>query len=311
MVRDSGSFLYLERGRLEQDDRSVSFVNELGRIPLPVANISLLMLGPGTTVTHRAVVNMAECGCTVMWAGEEGVRLYASGLGDTRSGRHLLRQAELVADPERRLQIVRRMYEMRFEEGLPPDLTLRQIRGHEGARVRESYRSWSRETSVPWKGRRFAREDWSSATPINRALSAANSCLYGICHAAIISAGYSAGLGFVHTGKALSFVYDVADLYKTETSIPAAFRAVQSGALDVERTARHVLRDQFHRTRLLGRVVDDLASLLDLGSEDADDEAGVRAVDADLARPGGIWDPDGAVPGGVNYALGPAEPKWD
>lgn len=304
-VRDSGSFLYLQRGRLEQDDRSVSFVNELGVTPIPIANLSLLLLGPGTTVTHRAMVNAAECGCTVAWAGEEGVRLYAGGLGETRSGRQLLRQAERHADPEQRLAVVRRMYEMRFDDELPGEVTLRQIRGREGVRVRETYRTWSDRTGVSWSGRNYARDDWNRATPINRALSAANSCLYGVCHAAILSAGYSPGLGFVHTGKALSFVYDVADLYKTETSIPAAFRAVQSGAVDVERAARHALRDQFHESRLLGRVVDDLARLFDLDSE-GDDAEGVDPVadrgDADLARPGALWDPAGDVRGGRNYA---------
>lgn len=296
-VRDSGSFLYLERGRLEQDGRSVLFVNDLGRTPIPAANLSLIMLGPGTTITHKAVMNLAECGCSVIWGGEEGVRLYAAGLGDTRSGRRLLRQAELVADPERRLAVVRRMYEMRFSEELPSELTLRQIRGREGARVREAYRAWSRTTGVPWEGRRFDRGNWSKASPVNRALSSANSCLYGICHAAIVSAGYSPGLGFIHTGKALSFVYDVADLYKTETSVPAAFRAAQSGAQDVERAARHALRDQFHKTRLLARIVDDLAILFELQDE-AEAEGELKS---DQARPGALWDPDGLVRGGANH----------
>jgi CRISPR-associated protein Cas1 len=106
----------------------------------------------------------------------------------------------------------------------------------------------------------------------------------------------------VHTGKALSFVYDVADLYKTETSVPAAFRAVESGAIGVESAARHMLRDQFHRSRLLGRIVDDLAALFDLESERAEIDAGFRAADADLARPGGLWDHDGLVRGGLNYS---------
>lgn len=310
-VRDSASFLYLERGHLEQDERSVAFVNERGRVPIPVANVSLLLLGPGTSVTHRAIVNATECGCSIAWAGEEGVRLYAGGLGDTRSARRLIRQAELVADPSKRLAVVRRMYELRFEEPLPPDMSLRQIRGREGARVRDCYRAWSRDTGVPWRGRNYARDDWSRGDAINRAMSAANSCLYGVCHAAIVSAGYSPGLGFVHSGKALSFVYDVGDLYKTETAVPAAFLAVQSGVVDVERAARHHLRDQFHTTRLLGRIVGDLAAVLDLGSDDdvelPIDEAD---LDADLAQPGALWDPAGAVSGGRNYADPDGAESW-
>lgn len=310
-VRDSASFLYLERGHLEQDERSVAFVNERGRVPIPVANVSLLLLGPGTSVTHQAIVNATECGCSIAWAGEEGVRLYAGGLGDTRSARRLIRQAELVADPSKRLAVVRRMYELRFEEPLPPDMTLRQVRGREGARVRDCYRAWSRDTGVPWRGRNYARDDWSRGDSINRAMSAANSCLYGVCHAAIVSAGYSPGLGFVHSGKALSFVYDVGDLYKTETAVPAAFLAVQSGVVDVERAARHHLRDQFHTTRLLGRIVGDLAAVLDLGPDDhvelPIDEAD---LDADLAQPGALWDPAGAVSGGRNYADPDGAESW-
>ena len=141
------------------------------------------------------------------------------------------------------------------------------------------------------------RDDWEAATPINRALSAANSCLYGICHAAIVSVGYSPALGFVHTGKALSFVYDIADVYKTETSVPAAFRAAQSEAADVERAARHALREQFHSSRLLGQIVSDIGWLFRL-EEDPDPSAN---GDADLARPGDLWDPSRAVQGGVNH----------
>lgn len=293
-VKDGSSFLYLERGHVEQEHRSIAFVNDLGRTAIPAAALSLLMLGPGTTITHRAVVNAAECGCSVAWVGEQGVRMYASGLGATRSARRVLRQAAALADPTEHLRIVREMYTMRFTEGLPPEATLRQIRGAEGARVRDAYRALSRSYGVPWTGRSYARDEWNSATPINRALSAANSCLYGICYAALVSVGYSPALGFIHTGKSLSFVYDVADLYKTETSVPAAFRAVQSRAESVERAARHALREQFHSTRLLGRIVEDLERLFRV-------EAGAAPEDSDLARPGDLWDPDGAVAGGTNH----------
>lgn len=299
-LRDSSSFLYVERGHLEQDDRSVAYVTDLGRTAIPIASLSLLMVGPGMTVTHRAMVNAAECGCAVAWVGEEGVRMYAAGLGSTRSARQILRQVQLLSDDASRMRVVREMYEMRFDDPLPPGMTLRQVRGAEGARIRDTYRRLSREYDVPWSGRDYARHDWLSASPVNRALSAANSCLYGVCHAAITTVGYSPALGFVHTGKALSFVYDVADLYKTETSMPAAFLAVQSGAVDVERAARHALRDQFHRTRLLGRIVDDLARLFRL-DDSAAALGAVDALDSDLAAPGELWDPGGSVSGGVNH----------
>lgn len=295
-VRDSSSFLYLERGRIEQEGRSVRYVHRSARVPIPVASLTLLLLGPGTTLTHQAARNIADCGCTVAWAGQEGVRLYACGLGETRSSRRLIRQARLVSDPALRLRVVRRMYELRFAEPLAADLTLQQIRGLEGVRVRETYARLSRETGVAWSGRMYRRDRWEAGDPINRAMSAANACLYGICHGALVSAGYSPALGFVHTGKALSFVYDVADLYKTETSIPAAFRAVASGDTDAERAVRMQLRDHFHQTRLLGRIIDDVGGLLDV------DEAVEDAVERDMTAPGGLWDPGGVVAGGTNHA---------
>jgi CRISPR-associated protein Cas1 len=155
----------------------------------------------------------------------------------------------------------------------------------------------SRETGVEWAGRQYDRSNWRGADPINRALSAANSCLYGVAHAAIISAGYSPAIGFIHTGKMLSFVYDVADLYKVETIIPVAFRAVGEGTDDLEGRVRRACRDIFHRERLLQRIVPDMDRALSVEAQGESD------FDADDALPGGLWDPQaGTVAGGVNQA---------
>jgi CRISPR-associated protein Cas1 len=155
---------------------------------------------------------------------------------------------------------------------------------------------------VPWAGRTYNRASWTASDPINRALSAANSCLYGVCHAAIVSAGYSTAIGFIHTGKMLSFVYDVADLYKVELTIPAAFRAVAEEPENLERQVRLRCRDAFHRSRLLARVVDDIDRALGArDGEEGGDPTGAL-FDLELAAPGGLWDPEGTVPGGENYA---------
>ena len=302
-VRDSWSYLYVEHCRVDQEDKAIAVHDVNGRVPVPCATLGLLMLGPGTTVTHAAMRTLADNGCSVLWVGEQGVRTYAQGLGETRGSRHLLRQAQLCADPALHLAVVRRMYEVRFEEGLDRRLTLQQIRGKEGIRVRESYARASRETGVPWEGRSYRRADWDAADPINRALSAANSCLYGICHAAIVSAGYSPALGFIHTGKQLSFVYDIADLYKADLTIPAAFRAVAEGegqTKGLEGRVRRACRATFQERRLLARVVADIDRVLAVteGEEPVEGD-----YDADMAAPGGWWDPQrGAVEGGVNAA---------
>lgn len=306
-VRDSWSYLYVDQCRVDKEDDAIAFEDVTGKVPVPCAALMLLMLGPGTTITHAAVRALADNGCLIVWTGEQGVRMYAQGLGETRSSRHLMKQAELWADTESHQRTVRRLYEMRFQEKVDATLTLQQIRGMEGVRVRDAYAKFAKEFGVDWKGREYKRQDWRSASPINRALSSANSCLYGVCHAAIVSAGYSPALGFIHTGKMLSFVYDVADLYKTDVTVPVAFRSVAEGTAPLEATIRLNLRDQFAETRLLSRVVDDLSFLFDESLDIPHDSV----LDTDEAHPGGLWDPEGEAAGGVNWADPPELPKKD
>lgn len=295
-IRDSLSYLYVEHARIDQDAKAIAIHDATGKVPVPCASLSLLMLGPGTSVTHAAIRALADNGCLVIWSGEEAVRFYAQGMGETRSARNLLRQALLCSNPRLRLEVVRRLYQMRFAEPLAEGLTLRQIRGKEGIRVREAYARASRDSGIPWTGRSYRPQQWRVADPVNRALSTANSCLYGICHAAIVSAGYSPALGFIHTGKMLSFVYDIADLYKTELSIPVAFGVVAQGNHDLESRVRRACRDAYKVGRLLQRIVPDIEHALGTSSADA-------AWDEDDASPGGLWDPEeGEVAGGVNRA---------
>ncbi len=300
-IRDSLSYLYVEHARVDQEAKAIALHDVNGKVPIPCASLTTLMLGPGTTITHAAIRALADNGCLVLWMGEEGVRFYAQGEGETRSARNVMRQAQLWADQTLHLEVVKRMYRMRFAEALDGDLTLQQIRGHEGVRVRDAYAAASRETGVAWSGRSYRREEWAKADPINRALSAANSCLYGVCHAAIVSAGYSPALGFIHRGKGLSFVYDVADLYKTEVTIPIAFRTVAEDAEHVERRVRYRMRDSFRAARMLPRLITDLDSLFALSGEPI--RTATNDFDVDEALPGGLWDPGSEeVEGGVNYA---------
>lgn len=297
-VRDSWSYLYAEHCKIDQDAKAIALHDAKGKVPVPCASLTTLMLGPGTSITHAAIRALADNGCLVVWSGEEGVRFYAQGMGETRSARHLLHQARLCSDPARRLEVVMRMYRMRFEEPLDESWTLQQIRGREGIRVREAYAKASRETGIEWRGRTYRRDDWGSADPVNRALSCANSCLYGVCHAAIVSAGYSPALGFVHTGKMLSFVYDIADLYKADVTVPIAFQAVAASVDSLEIRVRHLCRDSFRESRLLDRIIPDIDRVLGLQEES---DGSVTGFDSDEALPGGLWDPEaGEVPGGVN-----------
>ena len=284
-LRDSLSYLYVEHAVLERRDSAVLVLQETGKTAVPAAGLCLLMLGPGTTVTHAAIKLLAENGCSVLWTGQDMERLYASGMGETRRAYHLLRQAERVSDPQQRLQVVIRMYEKRFGYALQPDLTLEQIRGMEGARMRMGYAESSRKYNVPWAGRNYDRATWNNSDPINRAISAAHALLNGLCHAAIVSGGYSPALGFVHTGKQLSFVYDVADLYKTRYTIPAAFQVVAEGSEHVERRTREACRDLFRQQKLLDQILPDIDNLLEITA--GEDEQ----IDEDPANPTAWWNP--------------------
>jgi len=299
--RDALSYLYLEHARIDQDEKSIAIHDAEGKTPVPVASLSVLMLGPGTSVTHAAVRALADNNCLVIWCGEQNVRFYAFGMGGTRSSAALVRQARLASDEALRLEVVKRMYRMRFREKLPADLTVQQLRGMEGIRVRETYARASRETGIPWTGRSYNRSNWQQADPVNRALSAGNSCLYGICHAAILSLGYSPALGFIHTGKQLSFVYDIADLYKVDVTIPLAFQAAATNSQNLEREVRLRCRDIFRESRLVKRIVPDIRRALGDQAEDED-----FLPDSDAALPTPLWTPSNemqdehsAVPGGA------------
>lgn len=285
--RDSMSHLYVERARVDREDKAIAIWDENGMTPVPVASLCVLMLGPGTTLTQAAVVSLAENNCLVVWCGEQNVRFYACGMGATRSAARLIHQARLASNEDLRWQVVRRMYAKRFAEDVGLEISIEQMRGKEGFRVRDAYARFSRESGVPWAGRSYERNRWVGADPINRALSAANSCLYGLCHAAILSAGYSPALGFIHTGKQLSFVYDIADLYKLEVSVPTAFRITADNPPELERSVRIALRDVFREQRLIERIIPDIRDML---ADDTPAEEGA-AYDDDPALPSDLWTP--------------------
>ena len=283
--KDSLSYLYTDHVIIEQDKKSIMLIDKESRTHVPCANLSLLMLGPGTSITHESIKNLCDNGCLIAWTGEEGVRFYASGMGETRSAKNILHQAKLVSNPKRRLEVVRRLYAKRLIFDETDNMSIEQLRGVEGIRVRDSYAKASEEYGVPWKRRKYDRVSWYRADPINRALSCANSCLYGICHAGIVSIGYSPALGFIHTGKQLSFVYDIADLYKTEITIPLAFETTAESEKDLERRVRTKLRDRFKEAKLLKRIVQDIDEVMDITDRSQQN----FPADSDPALPSPLW----------------------
>lgn len=275
-IRDRASILFIERGQLDVIDGAFVMVDATGvRTVIPVGGIACLMLEPGSRVSLAAVVLAARAGTLLIWVGEAGVRLYAVGQpGGARADR-LLYQAKLALDDESRLRVVRRMYAKRFQEEAPGRRSVDQLRGIEGARVREMYRLLAQRHGVPWEGRRYDPGNWSGADLQNRCLSSATAALYGLCEAAILAAGYAPAIGFLHTGKPQSFVYDIADLFKFETVVPEAFRVMaavmENRPLDGVRISdpvaavRRRCRDAFRRTDLLGKLIPAIEEVLSAG----------------------------------------------
>jgi len=261
-VEDRISFLYFEHCKINRADNAITVRDDEGTTYVPSATLSVLMLGPGASMTHDAMTMLGECGATVVWVGERGIRMYAFGKPLTHSSVLLQAQARLVTNMRTRLEVARRMYGMRFPGEDVSHLTMGQLRGREGVRVRRVYKEWSEKTSVAWDRRTYNPDDFDDATEINKALSAAHVCLYALAHSAIVAMGCSPGLGFVHTGHEKSFVYDIADLYKAEISIPVAFKTAAERPMDIGAETRRKMRDAVFDLSILPRMVTDIKSLL-------------------------------------------------
>ncbi len=271
-IDDRVSFIYVEHAKIHRKDSAITVADAKGIVQIPVAMIGVLLLGPGTDISHRAVQLLGETGTSICWVGEQGIRQYAHGRALSHSSGLLEAQARLVSNQRSRLDVARKMYAMRFPNEDISKLTMQQLRGREGARVRKIYASLAKEYGIAWNGREYRVDDFESGTPVNQALSVGNVALYGLAYSVIAALGLSPGLGFVHTGHDLSFVYDIADLYKAEVSIPIAFQTaaivVQDGQTDIESVTRHKVRDYIYQSKLIERIVKDIQNLLEVAEEE-------------------------------------------
>lgn len=288
-IKERNSIVFLRYGMLDVIDGAFVLVDKSGvRKHIPVGGVACLMLEPGTRVSHAASVLAARAGTLLIWVGESGVRLYAAGQpGGARSDR-LLYQAKLALDESARLKVVRKMYEMRFGEPSPQRRSIEQLRGIEGVRVRKTYELLAKQYGVKWTRRNYDHTKWESGDIPNRCLSAATACLYGVTEAAILAAGCAPAIGFIHTGKPQSFVYDIADVFKFETVVPAAFRVAARQPSNLEMEVRHACRDMFRQTKLLKRIIPTIEMILAAGEVAPPKEKGV--VGAAIPNKEGIGD---------------------
>jgi len=289
-IKERLSILFIEKGHLDVLDGAFVVVDKSGvRTHIPVGGVACLMLEPGTRTSHASVALAARVGTLLVWVGEAGVRLYSSGQpGGARADR-LLYQAKLALDDTLRLKVVRKMYAMRFGEAPPERRSVEQLRGIEGARVRETYKLIAKKYGVEWKARNYDTSEWDKGDLPNRCLSSATACLYGVTEAAVLAAGYAPAVGFIHTGKPLSFVYDVADVYKFETVVPVAFKIAAKNPHNPERQVRIACRDVFRESRLLERIIPGIEEMLSAG-EIAPPAAPEEAVAPAIPNAQGIGD---------------------
>ncbi|MDR5860226.1 type I-E CRISPR-associated endonuclease Cas1 [Halomonas eurihalina] len=265
--KDRMSMIFVGMGQIDVRDGAFVVIDEVNgeRMHIPVGSVACLLLEPGTRISHAAVKLASVVGTLLIWVGDAGVRLYSAGQpGGARSDK-LLYQAQLALDEKLRLKVVRKMFELRFGEPPPSRRSVDQLRGMEGARVRKTYQLLAKQYGVKWQGRRYDPSQWSASDVANQCLSAATACLYGITEAAILAAGYAPAIGFLHTGKPQSFVYDIADIVKFETVVPAAFRVAARSPVVPEREVRIACRDAFKQTKLLQRLIPMIEDVLAAG----------------------------------------------
>lgn len=293
LIADRVSFIYVEHAKINRKDSAVTVSDKRGTVQIPAAIIGVLMLGPGIDISHRAVELIGDTGTSIVWVGERGVRHYAHGRALAHSTKLLERQALLVSNTRSRLDVARKMYQLRFPDEDVSTLSMQRLRGKEGARVRSMYRQQAKLNDTKWTKRDYVVDDFSGGDSVNQALSAANVSLYGVVYSIIVALGMSPGLGFVHTGHDLSFVYDIADLYKAEISIPIAFRVASEiqPEDDIGQITRLKMRDAFVDGKIMSRIVKDLQFLLDINQQEQ--------MDIDTIS---LWDDkEKLVKYGVNY----------
>lgn len=300
-VGDRISFVYLERCTVHRDDNAITATDTDGVTHIPAATIGTLLLGPGTRITHQAMSVLGECGAGVAWVGEHGVRFYAAGRALTRSSALAEAQATAWANRRTRLDVARAMYRLRFPDDDPAGRTRQELLNMEGRRVKECYRRESARTGVPWRRREYHHGDFSAGDVPNQAVTAAAQCMYGIAHAVVTALGCSPALGFVHSGHERSFVLDIADLYKTDIAIPAAFEAAAHGSDDVATRTRRALRDRINGTALLDRCVRDIKHVLNY------EERSSTRAEPDADRMTVQTDGDVHIDSGRNHG---EEPLW-
>jgi len=276
---DRHGLVWLARGRLSVDSGTLHFTAakseefDAGDYAIPYQGVSMVLLGPGSTVSHDALRLLARHGTLLTAVGDGGVKLYtAPPMGQGRS--KIARQhAHLWADEKARLDVARRMYAFRFGRVLPHrDITV--LRGIEGGRMKKSYQLLADEYAVPWKGRRYNRQNPNGADIPNQAINHAATFVEAAADIAVAAVGALPPLGFIHEDSSNAFTLDIADLYRAEVTLPLAFmvakKALDDPEISLERTLRREAARQFRKQKLIAKMIDRTKELLHVDERGSD-----------------------------------------
>ena len=264
-MKDRYPFIYLERGRLEIDDSSVKWIDsECNVVRIPIATISTILLGPGTSVTHEAIKVLSSANTTVCWVGEDSLLFYATGITPTANTRNIRLQSSLASNQKSRLTVAKRMFLYRFPETDVSKSTLADLMGKEGKRIKQLYVSKAEEYQVGWSGRSYVPGDFSLSDTTNKILTSSNAALYAIITSVVNATGYSPHIGFVHSGSPLPFIYDLADLYKEYLCIDFEFKMTKdlAGFYDKKKII-DAFRMRIIEFNLLERIKPDIDKLFE------------------------------------------------
>lgn len=268
---DRHGLLWLSRGELSVCQGTLQFLAagsgelDAGQYDIPYQDVSLILIGPGTSLTHDVLRLCGSHGTGLAAVGEDGVRLYSApprGPDDSAVAR---RQAALWADADSRLGVARAMYALRLGEEMPRR-DIAALRGIEGARSREMYKLLARQHGVAWSGRKYDREHPEQTDEVNMAVNHAAVAVRAAAEVAVAAVGALAPLGFIHEESSLAFALDVADLFREEATLKIAFtgykRWREDESMALERVVRRLAGAEFRRMQLIPKMIERIKGLL-------------------------------------------------
>lgn len=267
---DRHGLIWLARGNLYVQDGTLRFVAaaspqlKAGDYAIPFQRVSLVLMGPGSTVSHDALRLLARHGTGLMAVGEDGVRVYTAPPLSGADSALARRQVELWARKKSRIRVARKMYSWRLGQMLP-HRELDVLRGIEGGRMRKAYEEVARRYGIDWRGRRYDRGNPEAADSPNQAINHAATAIEAAAVIATNAVRAIPQLGFIHEDAAVALPLDIADLYRTSVTVPVAFEATakyeREPGLSIDRWVRRIMAKTLNRQKIIPDMIDKLKEL--------------------------------------------------